>query len=210
MSCPLQQRGLVLLAAGLAAFTLGCLSRSQPEKERHVLALQRPVQVGAPGEPLPPGEDVLKVRRLRVSPLFERKGFVYRTGDTTFEDDFYREFYSAPGVVMVEATIRWFQASPAFASTVRDADSERPDWILRGDVQELYVDLRGQREAVIAAEFVLLDARERSRDVALRESYTARVPVSGKSGEAIADAWSRGLSSILTELEHDIHSLVTR
>ncbi len=49
MSCPLQQRGLVLLAAGLAAFTLGCLSRSQPEKERHVLALQRPVQVGAPG-----------------------------------------------------------------------------------------------------------------------------------------------------------------
>ena len=82
----------LLLIALLAGIPLGCLSKSYPERQRYVLDPGRSelphvaAAAGASGAGEAP-MGALRVGRVRVSPLFERKRFVYRTGDSTDQVD---------------------------------------------------------------------------------------------------------------------------
>jgi uncharacterized lipoprotein YmbA len=200
MSAMATRRMVVGAAVTLCVMMAGCLSKKYPVKQRHVMRIQRA------GASTPASLGVLRVGRMRVSPLFERKGFVYRTGDTTFEQDFYNEFFVPPGVLLRKATLDWMGASSLFSSVIDAADAATANWLLQGRMEKLYGDFRDgdAPRAVLAIEFTLLDLASPQHDVALRKTYAREVEAAVASPAAVMAAWNQALSQILAELEADL------
>ncbi len=200
---------LWLMTIAVAAATPGCLNKSYPEKQRYVLRAERPnlpdvsAASGATGA-ASSARGVLRVGRIRVSPLFDHKRFVYRTGDSSFEDDFYNEFFARPSELVRRATRDWMGGSPLFASVIESAPPSS-DWMLEGKVEKLYADLRdlGSPLAVLEIEYTLQQQSPKPR-LALQKTYSTVTVASGRSGAAIVSAWDTGLAEILAELEADL------
>jgi cholesterol transport system auxiliary component len=196
----MQRLAALLLVAGVAlAAPLACLSQKPPEKQRFVFDARREAPAASRK-----GVGVLRVDRIRVSPLFERKGFVYRTAESSYQDDFYNEFFAPPGVLLRQATLEWLSQAAAFASV---SDSTHPGdatWLLEGHVGSLYGDLRDPStpRAVMEIEFTLLYAK--SLNVRFRKTYAAAVAVDDGSASAIMAGWNEALAQILAELEVDV------
>ncbi len=197
--------GLVAAALLLAGLS-GCLSRSAPEKQRFVLTPQRETLPHVDAAPEShASSEILRVERVRVEPLFERKGFVYRTGEDTFASDFYNEFFSPPGRVIRKATTIWMTEAPLFGRVLDPATPGKPDWLLEGDVSLLYADLRNREEplAVMEIQFSLLDVAP-SYEVVFEGRYSARTEAERATAPAIAEAWTKSLAEILSALEADL------
>jgi uncharacterized lipoprotein YmbA len=201
-----ERRVLGIVAILTLAIQLGCLSKSYPEKQRHVIAVQRAAEVESSGH------GTLAIGRMRVSSLFERKGFVYQTGDTTFEDDFYNEFFAPPGTLFRKATLEWLSRSSVFASVVDARHRLEADWRLEAQIQKLYGDLRDRKapQAILEIEFALLEASRTKFELAFRRTYSAAVNASSSSAAAIVVAWTESFEQILTALEEDLRQATSR
>jgi cholesterol transport system auxiliary component len=203
----------VLTATAALAFGAACITKSYPEKQRYVFELSRnpthrpDVAAKKPG---PEELGVLRVRRVRVSPLFERKRFVYRTGENTFEDDFYREFFAPPGVLLRSAILDWLETSRVFSSVLKDPKAREADWTLEAKVHEFYVDARNPDalQTVLEMDFTLFDARSPDLHVVFQKEYSTGSDLSGKSGEAIMAGWAQSLSKVLSKLETDLQASI--
>jgi len=186
----------------VALLLAGCVNLAQeaPEKTRYVLDAQRP---GA-GQPLDAGR--VRVGRFRVGSAFERKGLVYRTSDTTFESDFYHEFYSPPGLLVRQLAGAWISDSAVFTSVLGSSDPVASDWLLEGRVNNLFADLRDpdDAKAIMEVELFLLDAMSVDRDVVFRKRYRRAVPAPNPEPAALVDAWSEALTKIFTAFESDL------
>ena len=197
---------LLLAALLLASGCFGGLERRPPEKQRFVL---QPATEVAPVSVA--GSSVVRLARVRispvrVSPVFDNKGFVYRTGPSTFETDFYNEFFSPPGVLLREALIDWLDSTQLFDAVARSSAADA-DWVLETDLDQLFADQRdpGPPKAYLEITFRLIDAR--TRKVAFEKRYTASEAAADRSPAALVDAWNRGLGSMLAELVGDVRPL---
>ena len=188
----------------------GCLTRTAPEKQRHVLSAPRTPDVAMADTSRELQErqsaGVLQVHRVRSAPLFERKGFVYRQGETEFVDDFYNEFYSPPASLIRQSTLEWLDGSTLFTAVVGDASRGESDWLLEGTLHRLYVDMRDRRapETLLELEYTLLSVQPQHYEVVFSKRYERRSQLSKASGALAAQAWSESLVSILSELEGDL------
>jgi len=203
----LASRAALLLALiASAAIPLGCFSKSYPEKRRYVFEIEPPIDA------VPGPNGVLRMDRVRVSPLFERKGFVYRTGEATFENDFYNEFFAPPGVLLRKATLNRLRAASIFSDVLDATQMGDVDWMLEGHVTQLYADLRDRAApfAVLQIEYTLLDARSPTLAIVFRETYSAQISAAGGSAEAIVNGWTEALTQVLSELEVDLRQRTAR
>jgi uncharacterized lipoprotein YmbA len=193
-------------AAGLALAVLwlsgcaGSFQRPAPEKTLFLIALPAP----------PPGAKLagtLGVDRVRVSSLFDRKGFVYRTGEQTFDSDFHFEWFAPPGAVLREAMIDWLAGGSVFASIERGAGSEA-GWLLETDVDRFYADRRdpAATEVVLAGRFRVLDLRGSRPQRAFSLRFDEREPAGEGTPQALVDAWSRALDRALRALEPELRA----
>src|SRR5665811_495796 len=81
-----------LLPFALGSVLTGCLSHPALVQRTFVLQAAPPANSVAPK-----GEAVLAIRALEVSPLFEGRDFVYRTGADLYQADPYAGFLVSPG-----------------------------------------------------------------------------------------------------------------
>jgi uncharacterized lipoprotein YmbA len=188
----------LLLVLALAALAAGCarsLQRPPLEKTRFVLRLAEP-PAGARSA------GTLAVGRVRMSPLFDHAGFVYRTGEDTFASDPRFEWFAPPGSVLREALVDWLASASAFASVQRGSVSDA-EWLLETDVDRLYADRRDPQApaVVLAGRFELLDLRgpRPRRPLSLR--FEEREPAGAGTPQELVDAWGRALARALAELE---------
>ena len=199
--------GLRAVAPALALVALGC-SVSQPIPKTNTYAIES----RRPGAPQAGDGGVVRMHRFRVSPRYERNQFVYRTGDDSYEHDFYHQFEAPPGPLIREGVSEWLRASGLFTSVLDAAGQERADWLLEGQVTAFYADLRERDDpsAVIQLEITLLDARSTHLDVAFRKYYGLRVPAADRSPEALRAAWVQAMIRVLSDLEADLRGVVGR
>ena len=192
-----------LLALWLAGGCFGALQRRPPEKQRFMLsATANEMTVDSSAQ----SPSVLRVARVRVSPIFDRKGFVYRTGPSVFETDFYNEFFSPPGVLLRETLLDWLDATRPFAAIARTSSTE-VDWVLETDVDQLFGDRSGPGapKALLDITFRLLDAR--TRKIVFEKRYSSSEAAADGSPAALVDAWNRALGSVLAQLMRDVRPL---
>ena len=193
----------LMLFVALAATFAGCFRRQFPERRLFVLDVERTEAARSPSSA------VLRLSRVRAEPQYERKGFVYRTGESTYADDFYNAFYVSPEQIVRSTMHEWLTASGMFA-VVADVDSLVGfDWVLESRLMDFYVDKRAAEDerAVVRLAVTLVDARRSPPRAILERTYEEVASASG-GGQGYVDAWSAALTRVYARLEDDLASLL--
>jgi ABC-type uncharacterized transport system auxiliary subunit len=192
--------GLLPLWAALGFILTGCLSR--PALERKTFALQSPP---AGKSAAAKGKGLLVVRSVDVSPLFESRALVYRTGPETYEVDAYAGFLIAPNQALAIPIRAWLGNSGAFEDVLEPGSLLKGDKELQVHVGELYGDFRksDQPASVLSLRMVFLDAGSMGK-VFLQKDYSRSVPLKQKTAAAVVAGYDEALTSIMTEVAADL------
>jgi ABC-type uncharacterized transport system auxiliary subunit len=201
-------RPIVSLAATallLAVFTLvgtGCLSRPALVRQTFALASPAPSTLTTNR-----GEGVLALRSCAVSPLFESRAFVYRTGGEAYEQDPYAGFMVSPNNALAIPIRGYLRDAGVFRDVVEPGSLVQPDRLLEVYVSELYGDLRtpGKPAAVLAAQFVFFRSGSgTSPAVFLDKTYSRRIPLKENTAVSVVAGWNQALAEIMAEVATDL------
>ena len=179
------------------------MERGYPARRYFVLDLTATL-MAAPGNP----SGVLKLHRVRVSPPYDAKGFVYRLGPQVFETDFYHQFLAAPGAMISEELLETLQRSDLFQYVVNSASPVESTHQLEATVDALYGDFteEGTGKAVVRMSFVMSRDAAQNPEVVFQKNYEKVMPLQKRSPEALVQAWDRGLEEIATALISDLRA----
>lgn len=194
--------GLVVLAVAVC----GCAQRTA-NQHQYVLAAGRPeTSVAAQSDA------ILEVRRFTVDAAFADRPLVYRIGASEYESDFYHEFLVTPAVMVTDRVRRWLVRSGVFANVLVPASRMTPSHVLEGNITALHGDFRDESAPVAVVELrcFLLDETPLAQTVLLSKAYEATQPVESRDAEALVAALDRCLAHILTRLEDDLKTVLSR
>jgi uncharacterized lipoprotein YmbA len=197
----------VALLVAVALLQSGCarpFQRPPLQKTSFVIRLAAP----APGVKT---AGALSVDRVRVSSLFDRSGFVYRTGEDTFASDAHFEWFGPPGAVLREAIVDWLDDASPFAAVQRGSLSGA-SWLLETDVDRFYADRRDASASavVLTGRFELLDLRGPLPRRVLSQRFDERELAGAGTPQELVDAWGRALARALSTLEPQLRKRAER
>jgi len=189
----------------LLALASGCvgIEKSYPDKRYFVLEVNRNVNPSNS-----PGNGVLQIANIRVSPRYEDKGFVYRTSGSSYESDFYNQFLVSPAALLGEELRKGLAQSQIFRHVINASSQLEPTHVLEGVVDALYGDFRdpGAPKAVLEMEFFLRKESPSKAEIVAAKRYAKSVAVTGRSPEALVKGWNEALDAILSALVADLKS----
>jgi uncharacterized lipoprotein YmbA len=189
----------------LIALASGCvgIEKSYPDKRYFVLEVRQNVN-----SPTAPGNGILQVANIRVSPRYEDKGFVYRTSESGYESDFYNQFLVSPAALLGEELRKGLAQSQIFRHVINASSQLEPTLVLEGVVDALYGDFRdpGAPKAVLEMEFFLRKESPSKAEIVAAKRYAKSVAVNGRSPEALVKGWNDALEAILSALFADLKS----
>lgn len=194
--------GKAVCLASLSLIVAACLNlnKSYPEKRSFVLDVAAEQR-----EPAPDAAMVLKISKFRVSPLFSGRPMVYRVGELQYENDFYAEWFIAPGALLTQQFHDWLSRTGRFQVVLVGTNHIEPTHLLEGSVAEFYADYRlaGSPKAIIGIELHLLDGLN-ERQPLLRRLYHKEVPLSDRSPDALAGGLTQAVRQVLVDFERDL------
>ena len=192
----------------LFPFLTGCLNleRSYPEKKYFVLDASRDGEV----ESFQTGA-TLAVRRFQISPQFEGKSLIYRLSDSSYESDFYNEFFVPPVSLLTEEVHQWIRGSGLFQHTVDPSSYLEPSYILEGSITALYGDYRESTtpKAVLEIHFFLLHQVSESYKIIFQKQYRSEELLNGNTPDDLVKGWNNALKNMLTAFENDVRAAIT-
>ena len=182
---------------------VGCvhLSKETAPVHHYMLSVTRP-QRTEPGANAP----LLAVERLEPAPAYSGKEFVYRTGEFAYETDYYNQFLEEPATAVSIAAQRWLADCGLFSHVVDGGAGVQAQYVLKGELLALYGDYRdaGAPQAVVDLRILLLDGAAIPGRVVLLRDYEETVAAGDGTPEALAAAWSQGVSRALQALTRDM------
>ncbi|MGH7900444.1 MAG: ABC-type transport auxiliary lipoprotein family protein [Thermodesulfobacteriota bacterium] len=204
----IKRDGLLLLFIGMMLFIslVGCakLERNYPQRNYYILNVPDEHQNTAPVS-----GTVLEITRFQISPSFSGREFVYRKGDSSYESDFYNQFFRAPVLVITDEVREWFSESGAFKNVVDPTVNVNASYALQGNISELYADYRmpTSPKAVMAIQFFLTDETSVNSQIIFQNNYRREVTISTTSPDELVKGWNEALVQILAALNDDINKL---
>ena len=189
----------------LICFLTGCIGFQaiRPEKHSYMLDASRHLDVASPAR-----KASLKVRRFRVSPQYEGKGFVYRKGALDFETDFYNEFFAPPSTMLTEEVREWLAGSGLFHHVVDTSSTVETLYTLEGELTALYGDYREKKapKAVLKIQFSLIRDVSDRPEMVFQRQYHEQIPLKADTPQALVEAWNEGFQRILAAFENDLRA----
>jgi cholesterol transport system auxiliary component len=184
----------------------GCatLEKNYPERNYYILNVSNKDQ-----NPSPVSETVLEVRRFEISPSFANREFVYRNGDLSYVSDFYNQFFRPPSSLITEEVRKWLSESGQFKYVVDSSNSVEPNYVLEGNISELYGDFRATNEpkSVLGIQFFLTEETSANPKIVFQNNYRSEVVLSSNSPSELVKGWNEALQKILTALQGDIKNV---
>jgi len=188
----------------------GCsgLSKSYPERSFYMFEVP-PVTVKYP----PVKGAVVEVSRFNVSPGSEGKEFIYRTGDVSFESDFYNQFFRPPGAMLTEITIRWLESTGLFQDVLSTVTQAGANYFIEANVVQLYGDYRSSPKAVMQIQFLLLkyttdSSYNDNTEIVFAKSYKSEIPIASQTPNDLMMGWNTALGEILNAFLEDLKNNV--
>jgi len=184
----------------------GCatLEKNYPERNYYILNVSNEGQ----NSPTVLGT-VLEVRKFEMSPSFSTREFVYRKGDLSYESDFYNQFFRSPSSLITNEVRKWLSESGQFRYIVDSSNNVEPDYVLEGNVSELYGDFRATNEpkAVLGIQFFLTEETSTNPKIVFENNYSREVVLSSNSAQDLVKGWNEALQQILTALQGDLKNI---
>jgi hypothetical protein len=196
--------GIILLATAVLA---GCTSG--PAWKRQLYAFSLPAD--PPATHAPAG--LVTLNRVAISPLFHSRSFTYRTAENTYEQDPYAGFLIPPERALAEAIRAWMRASGAFGRVVDPGSSLIPSMIAEVSVHELYGDFREafQPVGVMELRFLFFELKDGNPGrLVLDKVVTRRMPLNGRTPDALMTAWDIDLREIMREIQSEYDKATQR
>lgn len=189
---------------GLAMWSLalsGCsLTRSRPEVRYYALALEVP-QASAGS-----GKTSLVVRSFTARDPYTQERIVYRSSPYSLDFYSYHRWAASPAELVTDWTRRYLRGTDLFAKVFPTSDANA-ELILGGVIRQFEeVDQEQTWEAALSIDFWL--ARDNQRSPIWSQSYTATQRATKRNPEAIAEAMSRNLETILQKLTTDLGPVI--
>ncbi len=153
---------------------------------------------------------VMVIKPLGMATAFDKKEFVYRTGEYSYETDYYRAFQVIPSTLMTEQTFEWLSKSGLFGQVTRSGSLVHPNYALQGFVNEFYGDYSPGKSAsaVLSITYKVIGRSDKVFDQLLMEkTYVQRVPLDDREVYTLVKAWNGCLRNILVQLAHDLRGL---
>jgi len=190
---------LVLILTGCAT-----LEKNYPQREYYIFNISNNAHNSSPVS-----GTVLEVRRFEISPSFSTREFVYRKGDLSYESDFYNQFFRPPSALVTEEVRKWLSESGQFKYVVDSSNNVEPDYVLEGNVSELYGDFRATNEpkAVLGIQFFLTEETSTNPKIVFENNYRREVVLSFNSAGELVKGWNEALEQILTDLQGDLRNV---
>ena len=178
-----------------------------PEKRYFILDASRDEDISSPDT-----EQVLTVRRFRVSPKYEGKGIVYRLKELNYESDFYNEFFISPVPMLTEEIRKRLAGAGLFKHVIDPSSLLDSTYILEGAVTALYGDYRVSTapKAVMGIQFFLLQETAVSPKIIFQSQYHKEEPLNGNTPDALVKSWNTAFNRILTEFETDLKEYISK
>lgn len=194
---------LLALSLCLVAGACGSISKDYPQKSFYAFEVSRGERVEAAD-----GAPSLLVQRFRTGALSRGQGLVYRTGPSTYEADYYSEFFSEPEELLALEVAAWMADCGLFSATLSGSTEVEPDYVLQGSLRNLYVDqvVKGETRAVVEVQ-LFLSRRDRARsETVWHRDFRREELAASPSGADVLDAWNRGLAAMLAEAEAELRA----
>jgi cholesterol transport system auxiliary component len=187
----------LLLPALLLASGCLKLEKSYPQKSSYALQALR----SAPSQQTP-SQQILQIRKFASAPAYRGRGFVYRTGEQTWQSDYYRQFFTPPAAMITEQCRRWLQQTGIY-SQINQGGYPPADHLLQGRIVALHGDYRPDRtpEAVLELQLTLIDERSTPGRIVLDRLYRRSLPLADRQPATLVNAWNEALATILSEFE---------
>lgn len=188
---------LVLVAA------VGCVDLKAAYPDRKFYTVEAPRNAEA--RPSAAGT-VLRVRRFSASKMADGAELLTRTGDSTWETDFYNVLFVPPAQQLGEQTHRWLTESKLYPLVVGAGSVIPETHTLEGNVVSMYGDYRKPESpvAVLELQFLLVRVSTDPPAAMAQKTYKQAVAIPKAEPEALVKGWSEGLSRILQALEADL------
>lgn len=203
----MNRRIFLTLAVLALVFATGCVGsafkRPPVEKRYFDLEIQRSgTQAPKAGAP------VLAVRRVQVSPRYEGRELVYRTGPTSFTSDYYNLFFVPPAQMLTQDLRQWLDRSGLFARVVDAGSLVRPDLVLEANAAVFCGDYSTKPgKAVVEVQFLLLDEGSADMAILFSRDYQREVAVSGGEPKDLVAGLRQAVAAIYADLEKDLAGL---
>lgn len=179
---------------------IGCAPQQPYTKQTFVLDVNRTAQ------PAQQVDGIIEVPRFSIVAQFSGTGLVTRTSSVGFSSDFYNEFLVSPERMITGITRTWLSDSGLFAMVVSPDQYIQPDYVLHGTITKLYGDFTDTEKntAVMELRFTCLDRSQRLNRVVFTKTYHKECYLMSSTAEGLADAYSRCLADILSQLETEL------
>ncbi len=206
---PFVRSGWISRTSGavLLAFTLpfcGCLSRPPLNERTFAFSAPAPLTTNEP-----PRHGVLRIQSLQISPPFDGRSFIYRTGEFAYDPDPYAGFLGLPAEQLAGPVSEILRGNGCFGDVVETGSEAQPDALVDITLTQLYGDIRkpGAPFAVLAMRVTLLEATNGLPGrVILQRDYSRRISMASTSPAALIAGWNRAMVQILDEVASDFRS----
>jgi cholesterol transport system auxiliary component len=185
------------------AFTFsGCVSRPALNVQTFAFtASTLPSRIGSSNSA------ILEIRTLQVTPPFNGRSLIYRTGESDYQCDPYAEFL-APPAEGLPGPVSEMLRGDGF-NVVQPGSAVRPDIIAEISITQLYGDIREPESpyAVLVMEVTFLDATNGLPGKLLfQKNYSGRVGMSSTTPAALMAGWTQALERIMAEATYDLRA----
>ncbi|MDD4952530.1 MAG: ABC-type transport auxiliary lipoprotein family protein, partial [Desulfovibrionaceae bacterium] len=195
-------RTLALMA--LSVCVCACVKLDRPSLDKRYFDLE----ISRPGPAAQADNDtVLALRRLRVSPRYQGRELVYKTGDNEFSSDFYNLFFVPPADMLGQDLREWLEAAGLFGHVVDTASLAPADLVLEAAVNRLYADLSATpARAVAEMQFIMLRDVSGKDEIVFSAAYEAALPVERDSPQGLVRAMREAVAEVFARLEADLRA----
>ncbi|KPA13651.1 hypothetical protein MHK_006125 [Candidatus Magnetomorum sp. HK-1] len=199
----------LLWIVAMLVFLPSCLNTQSiyPEKQYYLLETTQ-----APIPEKITSREVLRIAKLRMSPAYTGKGFIYKKNETTYDTDFYNEFLVSPDDMLAEIIRKWFGLTGMFARVTCSSGHYKEKYILEGAVTALHGDYSDRKNprAVLDIQFFLIEDNGLSYSLILQKNYSKALVIDKHKTHSLVKGWSSALTEILSDFQAEISKKIKK
>jgi cholesterol transport system auxiliary component len=198
-----QNKAFFYCLIGFLAVFSGCvnvgLKKAFPDIKTYALDLSAQDHTGPSGEPVS-----IRLNVFSAMPAFADRYLTYRTGETSYEQDFYNQLMTSPAGMVHDQALIWLKGSRRVSSILPADLAVSPDRVIDGKLLELYGDYRREEspKAVLKIQFTISNVDMGTPRILFQKVYSAEIPMTRPSPKELTEGWNTGLGRIMAEFEN--------
>jgi len=191
----------LVLLVGLCGALAGCSVQPPPAKVSYLLSVEPDGQTAIAALP----DGCLRLRSVGVQSPFSGLSLIYRTGEVTYEKDYYNQFLVAPDKQLNDLLARRL-SSAGIAICADGMDASEKRLTLEPHLEALYADFRTPTAplAVVKMRFVLIRYERSCRcsSILLDQTFQSSVPLPpAADAPVIVETMSTAVKNVLRDFE---------